>query len=95
MSAETTPVSPLNPLLLNAELVFRFGVAAVEQHYHLPLKFTPWGFSLHCGGAEGTRKLTSPNVPDEVDSLRHRGSGSSYRNVPSGISRSAPATLLD
>lgn len=30
---------------------FRFGLAAPEQHYHLPLKFTPWGFSLFRGGA--------------------------------------------
>ncbi len=30
---------------------FRFGIAAAEQHYHLPLKFTPWGFSLFRGGA--------------------------------------------
>lgn len=30
---------------------FRFAIAAVEQHFHLPLKFTPWGFSLFRGGA--------------------------------------------
>lgn len=28
---------------------FRFTVAAPEQHYHLPFKFTPWGFSLFRG----------------------------------------------
>jgi 5-hydroxyisourate hydrolase len=28
---------------------FRFTVADAEQHYHLPFKFTPWGFSLFRG----------------------------------------------
>lgn len=28
---------------------FRFVVSRVEQHYHLPLKFTPWGLSLFRG----------------------------------------------
>ena len=30
---------------------FEFGVADTAQHYHLPLKLTPWGFSLFRGGA--------------------------------------------
>ena len=30
---------------------FRFGVSDLAQHYHLPLKMTPWGFSLFRGGA--------------------------------------------
>jgi 5-hydroxyisourate hydrolase len=30
---------------------FRFGIADTAQHYHLPLKMTPWGFSLFRGGA--------------------------------------------
>jgi len=30
---------------------YRFGVADLGQHYHLPLKMTPWGFSLFRGGA--------------------------------------------
>lgn len=30
---------------------YRFGVADLTQHYHLPLKMTPWGFSLFRGGA--------------------------------------------
>jgi 5-hydroxyisourate hydrolase len=30
---------------------YRFGVADLRQHYHLPLKMTPWGFSLFRGGA--------------------------------------------
>ncbi len=29
---------------------FRFGIADDVDHYHLPLKFTPWGFSLFRGG---------------------------------------------
>jgi 5-hydroxyisourate hydrolase len=31
------------------QVPFRFEVRGVEQHYHLPLKFTPWGFSLFRG----------------------------------------------
>ena len=30
---------------------FRFGIADLAQHYHLPLKMTPWGISLFRGGA--------------------------------------------
>ena len=30
---------------------YRFGIADLGQHYHLPLKMTPWGFSLFRGGA--------------------------------------------
>ena len=30
---------------------YRFVVADLAQHYHLPLKMTPWGFSLFRGGA--------------------------------------------
>lgn len=30
---------------------FRFGIADPQQHYHFPLKVTPWGFSLFRGGA--------------------------------------------
>ncbi len=29
--------------------VFRFGLADVSQHYHLPVKLTPWGMSLFRG----------------------------------------------
>src|SRR5690349_11542445 len=25
---------------------YRFGIADLAQHYHLPFKMTPWGFSL-------------------------------------------------
>lgn len=30
--------------------VFRFAVTEIRQHYHLPLKFTAWGYSLFRGG---------------------------------------------
>jgi 5-hydroxyisourate hydrolase len=30
---------------------YRFGLADAAQHYHLPFKMTPWGFSLFRGGA--------------------------------------------
>jgi 5-hydroxyisourate hydrolase len=30
---------------------YRFGIADLAQHYHLPIKMTPWGFSLFRGGA--------------------------------------------
>jgi 5-hydroxyisourate hydrolase len=29
---------------------FRFSIADPEQHDHLPMKITPWGFSLYRGG---------------------------------------------
>ena len=29
--------------------VFRFNVVNVQEHYHLPLKFTAWGFALFRG----------------------------------------------
>ena len=28
---------------------FRFTIADPVQHYHLPMKITPWGFSLYRG----------------------------------------------
>lgn len=31
------------------EVPFRFSVADPEQHLHLPLKITPWGFSIYRG----------------------------------------------
>jgi 5-hydroxyisourate hydrolase len=37
------------PPFLDA-LPFRFGIADAAQHYHLPLKITPWGFSVFRGG---------------------------------------------
>ena len=29
--------------------VFRFTVGDLQEHYHLPLKFTAWGFALFRG----------------------------------------------
>ncbi|RZL63020.1 MAG: hydroxyisourate hydrolase [Variovorax sp.] len=31
--------------------VFRFGLADLSQHYHLPVKLTPWGLSCFRGAA--------------------------------------------
>ena len=31
--------------------IFRFGIDRTREHFHLPFKFTPWGFSLFRGGA--------------------------------------------
>jgi 5-hydroxyisourate hydrolase len=33
------------------DVVYRFYVTDATQHFHLPFKFTPWGFSLFRGGA--------------------------------------------
>ena len=30
---------------------YRFGIADEAQHYHLPMKCTPWGYSCFRGGA--------------------------------------------
>ena len=30
---------------------YRFGVCDPQQHYHLPFKCTPWGYSCFRGGA--------------------------------------------
>jgi 5-hydroxyisourate hydrolase len=30
---------------------YHFGIADPRQHYHLPFKFTPWGYSCFRGGA--------------------------------------------
>ena len=30
---------------------YRFAIADPEQHYHLPMKLTPWGYSCFRGGA--------------------------------------------
>ena len=32
-------------------VTYRFGIAEPDQHYHLPFKVTPWGYSLFRGGA--------------------------------------------
>ena len=39
----------LDPAVSRSDVPFRFTVADPEQHYHLPMKFTPWGFSLFRG----------------------------------------------
>ena len=31
------------------EVPFRFTITDPTQHYHLPMKITPWGFSLYRG----------------------------------------------
>lgn len=33
------------------KVVYRFHIADPGQHYHLPFKFTAWGYSLFRGGA--------------------------------------------
>lgn len=39
------------PLLSFLDVVpFRFSISDVTQHYHLPMKVSPWGFSLFRGG---------------------------------------------
>jgi 5-hydroxyisourate hydrolase len=30
---------------------YRFGISQPQQHYHLPFKFTAWGYSCFRGGA--------------------------------------------
>jgi len=32
-------------------VIFRFGIADPQQHYHLPFKCTPWGYSCFRDGA--------------------------------------------
>ncbi|HEU4371798.1 MAG TPA: hydroxyisourate hydrolase [Methylomirabilota bacterium] len=32
-------------------VTYRFGIADPAQHYHLPFKVTPWGYSCFRGGA--------------------------------------------
>ncbi len=32
-------------------VTYRFGIADPQQHYHLPFKFTAWGYSCFRGGA--------------------------------------------
>ena len=46
----TQGVSLPKPAFLEA-VPYRFGIADLKQHYHLPFKVTPWGFSLFRGGA--------------------------------------------
>ena len=32
-------------------ITYRFGIDRTDQHYHLPMKLTPWGYSCFRGGA--------------------------------------------
>jgi 5-hydroxyisourate hydrolase len=41
--------SPEVPFL--DQVCYRFGIADSQQHYHLPMKLTPWGYSCFRGGA--------------------------------------------
>ena len=41
--------APTPPFL--GETPYRFGIYDPASHYHLPFKFTPWGFSCFRGGA--------------------------------------------
>jgi 5-hydroxyisourate hydrolase len=43
-------VAVADPAFLETVL-FEFGLADPAQHYHLPLKMTPWGYSLFRGGS--------------------------------------------
>jgi 5-hydroxyisourate hydrolase len=42
---------PLPAVPFQGHVVFAFGIGDPAQHYHLPFKFTPWGFTLFRGGA--------------------------------------------
>jgi 5-hydroxyisourate hydrolase-like protein (transthyretin family) len=42
--------APAGPVFLEV-VPYRFHIADPVQHYHLPFKFTAWGFSLFRGGA--------------------------------------------
>jgi 5-hydroxyisourate hydrolase len=41
--------SDMPPTLPAEVMPFRFRVFDPDLHYHLPIKFTPWGFSLYRG----------------------------------------------
>ena len=45
---ESVPL-PATPFL--DVVTYRFGIADSRQHYHLPFKMTPWGYSCFRGGA--------------------------------------------
>jgi len=45
---EAAGVAQSAPPFLDVVL-FRFNIADPAQHYHLPMKLTPWGFSLFRG----------------------------------------------
>lgn len=41
----------LPPVPFMNVVTYRFGIAEPQQHYHLPMKLTPWGLSCFRGGA--------------------------------------------
>jgi 5-hydroxyisourate hydrolase len=41
----------LPPVPFMTVVTYRFGIAEPQQHYHLPMKLTPWGLSCFRGGA--------------------------------------------
>ncbi|MSQ21541.1 MAG: hydroxyisourate hydrolase [Betaproteobacteria bacterium] len=45
---ESVPL-PATPFL--DIVTYRFGITDSRQHYHLPFKMTPWGYSCFRGGA--------------------------------------------
>ena len=45
-SARPRPAMAVSGLFLVGYGVFRFGIDRVSEHFHIPFKFTPWGFSL-------------------------------------------------
>jgi 5-hydroxyisourate hydrolase len=42
---------PLPPIPFLDVVTYRFGISDPQQHYHLPFKCTPWGYSCFRGGA--------------------------------------------
>jgi len=38
-----------NPAFINEALI-RIGIAAADQHYHVPLLVSPWAYSVYRGG---------------------------------------------
>jgi 5-hydroxyisourate hydrolase len=43
--------SPLPSVPFLDVVTYRFGISDPDQHYHLPMKVTPWGYSCFRGGA--------------------------------------------
>jgi 5-hydroxyisourate hydrolase len=43
--------SPLPNVPFLDVVTYRFGISDPDQHYHLPMKVTPWGYSCFRGGA--------------------------------------------
>ena len=41
---------PLPAVAFLDVVTYRFGISNPEQHYHLPFKCTPWGYSCFRGG---------------------------------------------